>query len=122
MNTTLLKKVAAKIKTGYELMGSKWQNSEAEVIAMQTINACKNNLKDHGDAFSWLGGNATRGRAQCGTDNARGLGKLIADGSLVQEDYTGPLTPPDGTATHNGKPQILRVTDALLAYADQFIE
>lgn len=122
MNTELLGKVAAKITTGYELMGSKWQNCECETIAMQTISACATNFKNHGDAFSWLGRGALRGRAPCGINNAQGLGRLLQDGSLTQESYEGPLSPPDTTAAENGLPQILRVTDALLEYADKFIK
>lgn len=121
MNLELLAAVAAKIKTGYELMGSKWSNAEAELIAVQTISACQMNQKDHGDAFSWLAGSATTGRRQCGTNNARGLAMLIEDGSLVQEDYAGTLTSPPGTAIHNGKPQVLRVTNRLLHYAASMV-
>ena len=112
-----LETVASHIKTGGELCGSKWQKGEAELIALQTISACANNLKSKGDAFSWLAGSCTTGRQQCGTNNARGLQMLIDDGSIVQEDYTGPHEAPAGTATHNDKPQVLRVTNSLLLYA-----
>lgn len=122
MNTELLVKVAAKIKTGYELMGSKWQNCECEVLAMQTIAACAFNFKTHGDAFSWLNSNATRGRAMCGGNNAQGLDRLIREGQFVRESYEGELSPPKGIARADGKPEILRATDALLEYADEFIK
>lgn len=113
----LLLATAEKIKTGWELCGSKWRNTEAEVIALQTITACALNLKNHGEAFSWLGWSCTRGRGPCGTDNARGLGLLEADGSVVVESYTGPLQAPNTTAIRDGKPQVLRVTDKLIMYA-----
>ncbi len=79
----LLLKAAKLIKTGNELMGSKWQNCEAEVIATQTVCACANNFTDHGEAISWQGKGTLAGRAVCGTDNAHGLGLLIKDGMLV---------------------------------------
>lgn len=111
-----LETIASQIKTGWELCGSKWKNCEAETIVLRTISACANNLKSKGDAFSWLAGSCTTGRQQCGTNNARGLQMLINDGSIVQEDYTGPHEPPAGTATHDSKPQVLRVTNSLLLY------
>lgn len=52
----------------------------------------------------------------CGTDNSKGLAKLISDGSLVKEVYEGQLAAPEGTAMENGKPLVLRVTDELLNY------
>ncbi len=120
MNFKLLQKVAEKLGKS-RLMDTKWQNSECEVIASQTIRACNSNYQNHGDAFSWVGCNVVRGRARCGTDNASGLARLIADGSLVQEDYTGPLTPIEDVHYENDKPQVLRVTDSLLEYVDNFI-
>ena len=116
-----LETIASRIKPG-KLCGSKWRNCESETIALQTISACANNLKSEGDAFSWLAGSCTTGRQQCGTNNARGLQMLLNDGSLVQEDYTGFHEAPEGTATHDGKPQILRVTNNLLLYAASQME
>jgi hypothetical protein len=123
MNTDLLLEVANRIKSGYEFMGSKWQNCEAEVIALQTLTASAVNFKSHGDAFSWLGSGATRGQDMSGTNNADGLARLFADGSLIEEVYVGPLTPPVGTAqSPDGRPLVLRVTTNLLKYADSFIQ
>jgi hypothetical protein len=65
--SALLTEVAEGITTGRELMGSKWQNAECEVIATQTIRGCYNNFRDHGNPFSWASSNVMRGRAQCGT-------------------------------------------------------
>lgn len=113
----LLNAVADKLNDFGALMGSKWQNCEAEVIASQTICACRNNLADHGDAFSWLMASATRGRAMCGTNNSAGLQRLIDDGSLIVEDYAGDLSAPSGVAVVEGKSQVLRVSDSLLLYA-----
>jgi hypothetical protein len=121
MNTVLLRKVAERLVTGYELFGSKWGNCEAEVIAMQTIKACQRNLDHHGVAFSWLSTTATAGRGRDGTDNAHGLQLLLQDGSLVQDDYLGALQPPAGTQRINGMSQVLRVTDALLLYAAEML-
>jgi hypothetical protein len=117
MHTQLLRKIAAKIKTGSELMGSRWQNCEAEVIALQTISACALNLKQHGDAFSWLAESCTRGRNQAGTNNSRGLQLLTDDQCLLVEPYAGPAKAPKGTATRDGKPLVLRCTPRLLHYA-----
>lgn len=117
MNTVLLRKVAERLVTGYELFGSKWGNCEAEVIAMQTIKACQRNLDHHGVAFSWLSTNAVAALRPDGTNNAHGLQLLLQDGSLVQDDYLGALQPPAGTYRVNGMSQVLRVTDALLLYA-----
>ena len=112
-----LETVASNIKTGWELCGSKWGNCESETIALQTISACALNLKNKGDAFSWLAGSCTIGRQRCGTDNAHGLQMLIDDGSVIQESYTGPHEAPEGTAMRDGLPQVLRVTNSLLLYA-----
>ena len=114
--------VAGRIKTGRELMGSKWQNCEAETIAVQTISACALNGRNHGEELSWCGQSVFFGRQLCGTNNSRGLHILLDDGSLVLEEYTGALTPPDGTATQNGRPLVLRVTESLLAYAASELE
>lgn len=116
MNELLLQ-VAGKITTGRELMGSRWQNCEAEVIALQTISACALNLKDHGEALSWLDKNCTNGRQMDGTNNSSGLQLLLDDRCLVMEAYTGPLKPPAGIAQKAGRPLVLRCTDRLLHYA-----
>lgn len=115
MITELLKLAAAAVQNG--MWDTKWQNAEAETIASQTILACWNNLENHGEALSWLGSNAIRGRAMCGTNNARGIVMLIDDGSLIREAYSGPLTAPYGTVTEDGKPVCLRCSERLLHYA-----
>ena len=112
--------VAARIKSGMEFCGSKWGQTEAEVIALQTLSASSANRVKYGDAFSWVGGGLLGGRRVCGTDNRRGLQLLIDDGCVVVEDYTGSLACPPGTATRNGVPQVLRVTNKLVQYAEQF--
>jgi len=120
----MLQKVAKKIRTGRELMGSVWQNAECEAIATQTISACAKNEAEHNDAFSWLHSNATAGRASCGTNNAKGLARLIDEGYLTKETYEGTLTPPnpDEIAMKGKKFLILRVTDKLLQYANSKIK
>lgn len=114
--SNLLKQAAALIKTGNELMGSIWQNCETEVAATQTVCACATNLREHGEAISWLSTNALRGRQVCGTDNASGIARLVDGGYVVREVYTGNLTPPAKTAQKGGKPEVLRCTDKLLHY------
>ena len=112
-----LEKISTWLKENHrQLMGSKWNNCEAEVIASQTVHACANNFKEHGEALSWLGRGCLRERAVCGTDNKSGLQRLLDDGSLVLEAYTGSLQPAEDTATFGGKPQVLRVTPNLLEY------
>ncbi len=121
----LLPIVAGRITTGYEFMGSKWENCEAEVIALQTITAYALNLKEHGEPLSWLNRGATSGHQMCGTNNAHGLHLLIQDGMLVREPYLGQLKPKDMDAIsrdEKGQMEVLRCTLALLKYADTFIE
>lgn len=119
---SVLQRIAAKVKTGYEFMGSKWGNCEAEVIALQTLTACAVNEREHGEALSWLGQGCLRGRDMAGTDNAGGLARVLKDGSLVKERYTGNLTPPLGTATEGGKPLVLRCSDSFLLYAASLLK
>lgn len=115
----LLLKAAGLIKTGNELMGSRWQNCEAEVIATQTICACAKNFKDYGEAISWQGKGTLAGRAMSGTNNAHVLGLLLKDGMIVSEKFTGDLKPskPDTIAMEDGKYLVLRCTEKLLHYA-----
>ena len=119
----LLQKVADLIKTSGALMGSRWRNCEAEVIAAQTIAACARNLKDHGEAISWLGKSALSGRQQCGTNNARGLDLLRNDGMIVLEVYTGTFQPskPGDIAMKDGGYLVLRCTEKLLLYVIDFL-
>lgn len=119
MDAQKLKKAADRLrKQDRLLMGSKWQNCEAEVIATQTILACDNNLSEIGDAFSWMMSSAMSGRRMCGTDNWKGLEKLQNDGSIVIEQYRGVGVPPDGVAREDGVPLVARVTDSLLDYVE----
>lgn len=116
MNTELLLKAAAQIKTGYELMGSKWGNCESEVIMCQTLAACAKNLQDHGEALSWAMPNCWAPKDMHHNNNARGLQRLMADGDLVVEDYTGKLTPAKGVKVHKGFPQVFKITEQGLHY------
>lgn len=114
----LLVQIADKM-TGYELMGSKWQNCEAETIASQTICACALNYKNHGEAFSWCGV-GTRGIGGNGlVNNPRGMGKVVNDGSIIVDWYDGPLKPkdPDTIIQKDGKFCILRCSESLIWYA-----
>ncbi len=114
----LLVKVGEKIDQ-YSLMGSKWGNCEAEVIAAQALASCAYNYKTHGDAFSFytkslgsIGGNGL-------VNNPKGVGSLVNDGSIVVEEYTGSVTPdnPDKIVQKKGKYVVLRVSEALILYA-----
>jgi hypothetical protein len=111
MNIELLYEVAGRIKSGWEMMGSHWGNHQAEVIACQSIVACRNNHKECGDAFSW-------DTLITGSGNGEGLRLLLEDDCIVIEEYGGDLAPPSDTRTENGKPRIIRVTDKLLEYVD----
>lgn len=114
----LLLRVGDSIKTGWELCDSKWQKSESEWLACQTLSACAKNLRDHGEAISWLMPGAERGRMICGADNAAGLEKLFKDGSMIKESYTGTLEAPEGVSRDDsGKPYVLRCTDSIIYYA-----
>lgn len=118
----LLTRVAAKVKDNWSLCESKWGKSEAEVLVAQTIHACANNLRAHGDAFSWLMPTAA-GRYGNGLfDNGHCLSMLLRDGSFVEEPYEGPVSPPEGVARKDGKPRILRCSEALLRYCDGFVK
>lgn len=100
----------------WALCDSKWKNIESEVIAVQTIHAAQNNLRDHGEAFSWCGQNVFRGFSCAGgVDNARGLRLLGTDILLVP--YTGTAVPPDSVARNkDGQPFVLFPTKNLLCY------
>ncbi len=106
----LLANIADKLKKrtrGEELTGSKWRHSESEDFATYVIFCSDYNRYKYGDAFAWY------------PFSAFGCSKLLEDGSITQEDYTGKATPPKTTVKINDKIQILRVTDSLLQYVSQ---
>lgn len=112
------------ITTGRELMGSKWGNAEAEVIAIQTICACGLNLEQHNDAFSWQGINTTQRHGIFLIDNPKGVDLLLSDESLTLEEYDNPqnLEVPESTVmSEAGKPMIFRCSETLLNYAIKFM-
>lgn len=115
----LLRKVKAGIKHGREMMGSKWNNCEAETIALQIISGCANVLETHGEAFSWQG----KGTLASGphVDNPGGVQRLINDGSIVIESYEGDAEPSKNVVMVSGKPQIFRITPSLLHYAASMV-
>ena len=116
MRQVLLQKIAAELKDYGQFTGSKWQNYEAEVLAMQTLGACALNLEKHNKAFSWLMSSAMIG------NNYRGMQKLVDDGSIEIVDYTGLATPPDDVERYKGVPQMCVVTDSLLLYAASLLK
>lgn len=93
-----------------------WQNGEAEEIARQTLNACRINLEQHNQPFSWLSRRALVSVPMQSVDNAHGLSLVIASEHLVIEDAPTGLTPPDNTHEKGGKPQVLRLTSKMLEY------
>jgi len=124
IDTKQLVRIANSIKTGWELSNSKWKNCEAETIVCQTLCACKNNLKTHGDAFSWATDNALHGMGGNGlVDNARGVRTIGED--LIVEPYVGNAKPkdPEGIATNEaGQYLVFRPTQKLLDYCEKFIK
>lgn len=109
-----------KIKSAYDLMGSRWRNSETETIAMQTICACAKNFADHGDAFSWQGNNTLRRGENGLVDNPRGVQILLDDKAIVLEPYDNPKdipVPSDVVRHADGRPMIFRCTERMLDHA-----
>jgi len=113
----LLLHLKKKIKTGFEFCDSKWQNSEAEVIALQTISACAFNLKCHGEPFSWQGDGTKKTSGGGIINNPHGVQLLLNDKSLELVEYQGDLKPPKSIVHKNGHPMIFRVMPSLLHYA-----
>ncbi len=121
IDADLLCRVADSIETGNELMGSRWQNSEAEVIACQTISACCVNCRRHGEALSWYGDGLLDVSGAGNVNNPGGLRRLIDDECIVIESYEGSLEAPgDVVCDKGGKPLVLRVTQQLLEYVAKF--
>ena len=122
INVKLLEKIADILRKNQDyLMGSRWQNIEAEVIATQAICSCFYNYKKTGDSFTWANKNVTSRSLLSGVDNESALSCLIREGSIIMEMYTGNLDCPQNTLHIDGVPQILRVTNDLLEYVDQFV-
>ena len=113
MDTPPLHRVADAIKTGYELMGSRWQNCEAETIACQVIANCHSNYCKYGNAITWQHKNVLRS-----SGNENGLRILLDDKCIILEPYEGILTAPDDTVCdEDGRPMVIRATPRLLEYA-----
>ncbi|MFA6416931.1 MAG: hypothetical protein WCW61_01925 [Patescibacteria group bacterium] len=122
INAELLKKIADILKKNQDsLMGSRWQNIEAEVIATQAICSCFYNYKKTGDSFTWANKNVASRDLLSGVDNGSALSRLISEGSVIMETYSGNADCPQNTLHIDGAPQILRVTNELLEYVDQFV-
>jgi len=110
---------------GYELMGSKWRNCEAETIAAQCLASCAYNLKKHGDAFSFQGVGTQMTGGMGLVDNPKGMRSVVQDGSIIVEPYEGPIQPDNGgrdiVRNEHGKWMCLRVTESLILYAAEMI-
>ena len=107
------------VKSGSELMGSRWKNCEAETIALQTICACGLNLEKDGEAISWQGAGTLR------FNNSDGVKRLLNDGMIVLESYDNPLglKIPKGTVcAEDGKPMVFKCTEKLLDYVIAFMK
>lgn len=122
INVMLLKKIADILrKNQNSLMGSRWQNIEAETIATQAICSCFYNYEKTGDPFSWANKTVASRDVLSGVDNGSALSRLIREGSVIMETYQGNSDCPQNTLHIDGAPQILRVTNELLEYVDQFV-
>lgn len=126
-----LQLVRKSIKNGSEFMGSRWKNSEAEAIALQTICACGLNLEKHGVAISWQG-NGTLMRSVDSlmsnhglVNNPQGVKILLKDNAIVLEPYDNPLNleiPQDTVLADDGRPMVFKCTEKLLDYAIAFMK
>lgn len=106
-------------------MGSRWKNSEAEVIALQTICACGLNFEKHGVAISWQGNGTLTGTVDGLIDNPRGVKILLKDSALVLEPYDNPLNlevPQNTVLADDGRPMVFKCTEMLLDYAIEFMK
>lgn len=121
MRNELLKRIAASLRDWGQFMGSRWQNQEAESLAVQALRACAVNLKKHGEPFSWLMQSAVSCRQCDGTNNAAGLQILLDDGAVEIRGYAGKASPPAGVLVEGGLPQVLVVTDRMLTYAASLV-
>jgi hypothetical protein len=122
INVKLLEKIAGILKKNQDsLMGSRWQNIEVETIATQAIRSCFYNYKETGDSFSWAHKNVASRDLLSGVDNGSALSRLIHEGAVIMETYQGNSDCPQNTLCIDGAPQILRVTNELLEYVDQFV-
>jgi len=122
INVKLLEKIAGILRKNEDsLMGSRWQNIEAEVIATQAICSCFYNYEKTGDPFTWAHKDVASRDLLSGVDNGSALSRLIHEGSVIMETYQGNSDCPKNTLHIDGTPQILRVTNELLGYVDQFV-
>jgi hypothetical protein len=121
MDTKKLLKCADAINAskGWGLCGSKWQNTEAETIACQMISSCGFNLRNSGEAITFMARSLHNGRTMSGIN---ALGLLQDEFDVVE--YTGKITPKDPSkiATSNGKYLILIPKDSLLNYVMTFMK
>lgn len=119
----LLLRVADALKTQHALMGSKWRSCEAEIIAFQTLKASAKNYRKHGEAMSWAGTGLCLIQNGGIVNNPKGLGRLLADNSLVVDQYDGPLRPEDADdiQIRDGKFVVLRPTPELVRYAASMV-
>lgn len=79
--------LADQIKTGWEMCGSPLRMCEKEVITLQTLCACKLNLKEHGEAFSFNG--IKEGGIGRGADNGPAFREMVQDGYLETGVFQG---------------------------------
>lgn len=123
IDIALLNKVADCLcENPYGLMGSEWKKIEAEEIATEIIISCRDNFSVNEDAFAWAKLTQKNG-CPITVNHVAGLKILLSqpDKAIVIKDYNGDLIPPANTFHKNGIPQILRITNELLEYAEKLI-
>lgn len=123
IDTTQLHRVASQIKTGWEFCDSRWQNAEAEYIALTLIASTAKNHREHGEAISWQGKSTEHVQGAQLVDNRRGMRLLIDDGCMDVVPYQGTLAPPDDVVRNaEGLPMICVLKQGLLDYAERFFQ
>jgi len=81
--------IAEKVKTNWDLMDF-MGSCEKETLTAQTIQACKTNLRDHGEAFSFhaVGGDDVR----MGVRNGSQYCEMVRNGYFVEGEFQGRVT------------------------------
>ena len=78
--------IAEKVKTNWNLMDF-MGSCEKETLTAQTIQACKTNLREHGEAFSFCG--RLRDDQQTGVRNGSCYHEMVEDGYFAEGEFDG---------------------------------
>ena len=81
-----IKRHADQIKDNWSLCNF-WGNCEAEVMIAQTIHACVLNHAEHGEAFSFKGGNVNSIHNGGLVNNHRAYHQLIDQGMFIEDEF-----------------------------------